>query len=501
MKSKFNLVGLAVLAGIASLSLAGCGGGGGGGVTPPPDTGGYVPNTPSQPAKPTNSARVTISTDYNGAPAKSVGVAVLDSGINPTHQEFTDNGGKNGVGGDIILGGIASSSVLFTKYSSLYGPLPPADQFDPNDFNWDGGSAHGNNVASIIGGANIGYSGNASMYIEMITNDSTSDGVINAAALGDAADKGMSFSNLSSAMDVVTSYQAAADQVATEPAGSGVTTFNNPRDVQYDSYQSMIKKGMGVIVSAGNEGINVSNGANWQSGNPMIPLTLVVGALDDSGNNLASYSNFAGENPLVQSRFLVAPGTNMGANPSSNTDYSSFTGTSSAAPVVTAAAATLKAYWSFMTPAQVEQRLLDTADKNFNALWSQNTCGASGTMNCGSYYFGQGRLDLKAALAPAGVVVTSTGASVPTGVSASSAPVKATSLSVPASMSSIQKQVQAASVGVQGFDSIGRNYTLNLAPSIGTSVDPTQALGNKMGGLMGSFMSKGSTSFTSFDQQ
>uniref|UniRef100_UPI002AD4CD7C S8 family serine peptidase n=1 Tax=Halothiobacillus sp. TaxID=1891311 RepID=UPI002AD4CD7C len=217
--------------------------------------------------------------------------------------------------------------------------------------------------------------------------------------------------------------------------------------------------------------------------------------------NLASYSDYAGDNPLVQSRFLVASGTNMGADPTSNTAYGSFTGTSSATPVVTAAASTLKAYWSFMTPTQVEQRLLDTADKNFNALWSQNNCGTSGTLNCGTYTFGQGRLDLNAALAPAGVVVTATGASVPTGVSASSAPVQATSLTVPAAMASIQKQVQAASVGIQGFDSIGRNYTVNIAPSIGTAVDPSQALGNKMGGVMDSFMTKGATSFTAFDQQ
>lgn len=487
-------------AGLSSALLSGCGGSGGSA----PDPGNYVPNPPpapttTAPVRPTNTDRVTITSDYNGAPAKSVNVAVLDSGVNPDHQEFTDNGGKNGVGGNIITGGLSSASILYTKYSSLYGSLPAGA--NPNDYNWDGGSVHGNYVASIIGGYNVGYSGDASMYIEKITDTTTANPTVIAAALGDAASKGMSFSNLSYGMDAVTSYQSASDQVATEAPGSGVTVFNNDYDVQYNEYQTMINKGMGVVISAGNEGVNVSTGANWKSGNPMIPLTLVVGALDSSGNNLATYSNYAGENPLVQSRFLVAEGTNTGADPTSNTGYGSFTGTSSAAPVVTAAAATLKSYWSFMTPAQVEQRLLDTADKNFNALWTQNTCGSSGTMNCGTYTFGQGKLDLKAALAPAGVVVTAVGASVPTGVSAQSAPVQATSLVVPASMGSIQKQVQAASVGVQGFDAIGRNYTVNLAPNVGTSIDPTQALGNKMGNVMGAFMNKGSSNFVSFDQQ
>lgn len=493
MKMKWNSVALAVAAAISVSALSGCASGGGGSPTPA-----YAPPS-TAPVAPVNNARVTITKDYNGAPAQSVGVAVLDSGINPTHQEFTDNGGKNGVGGNIVTGGILSSSILFTKYSSLYGTMPST--VNPNDYNWDGGSVHGNYVASIIGGANVGYSGNASMYIEKITDTTTADPTVIAAALGDAATKGMSFSNLSYGMDTVTSYQNAATQVAGEPAGSGVTVFNNAYDVQYNEFQSMISKGMGVVVSAGNNSANVSSGANWQSGNPMIPLTLVVGALDSTGNTLASYSNYAGENTLIQSRFLVAEGANTGADPTSNTGYSTFTGTSSAAPVVTAAAATLKSYWSFMTPTQVEQRLLDTADKNFNAQWSQNNCGSSGTLNCGSYYYGQGRLDLTAALAPAGVVVTATGTSVPTGVSAASAPVQATSLTVPAAMASIQKQVQAASVGVQGFDAIGRNYTLNLAPQVGAAVDPTQALGNKMGGVMSAFMDKGATTFTSFDQQ
>jgi subtilisin family serine protease len=492
---KRSLVAAAIAAAGVSL-LSGCASGGGSG---PASTYAPLPPVQTAPVRPTNTARVTITKDYNGAPAQSVNVAVLDSGINPTHQEFTDNNGKNGVGGNIITGGITSSSLLYTKYSSLYGALPSG--LNPNDYNWDNGNVHGNYVASIIGGANIGYSGNASLYIEKITDTTTADPTVIAAALGDAASKGMSFSNLSYDMDPITTYQIAANTVAKEGAGSGVTVFNNAEDVQYNEYRTVINKGMGVVISAGNSNLNVSTDANWQSGNPVIPLTLIVGSSDSTGNYLAPYSNYAGDNPLIQSRFLVAPGTNTGADPASNTSYGSFTGTSSAAPVVTAAAATLKSYWSFMTPTQVEQRLLDTTDKNFNALWSQNTCGTSGTLNCGTYYFGQGRLNLSAALAPAGVVVTSVGTAVPTSVTAQSAPIQATSLTVPASMASIQKQVQAASVGVQGFDAIGRNYTINLAPQVGASIDPAQALGNKIGGVMTTFMSNGSSRFTSFDQQ
>ncbi len=447
--------------------------------------------------------------DYNGAAAQSVGVAVLDSGINTTHQEFTGNGGKNGVGGPIVSGGINTTAAMNNAYPTITGTTTPQDT---SDYSYASGqSTHGNFVASIIAGANIGYSGDASLYIEKITDTSTASSATVAYGFGDAAVKGMSFANLSYGLDPISYYKLLADQVAAERA-AGKTGINNLTDMQYAQYQNVINKGMGLIVAAGNGTLNFSTSNNttstWSTSNPLYGQTLIVGALDSGQNNLASYSNFAGDDPNVQKRFITAPGTNTGADPTSNTAYGSFSGTSSAAPVVTAAAATLKSYWSFMTPAQVQQRLLDTADKNFNQMWSINTCGASGNLNCGNYYFGQGRLDLPAALAPAGVVVTTTAASVPTASTGApggsyanpqTAPAQAARLVVPAALAPIQQQVRAESVGLQGFDAIGRNYTLNIAPAITTATDPTQTLGYEMQGFIDGFMNKGQSSFTAFE--
>lgn len=509
--------------------LAGCGGGG---SSPPPDTSSYVPTpapTPTPPPTPAptpvpvspttppptagpsptatpnapvNQNRITTLTDYAGTPAQSVGVAVLDSGINPTHQEFTANSGLNGVGGPIVSGGINTNAAMNNAYPSITGTSAPQDT--TNYLYASGESNHGNFVASIIGGNNVGYTGDASLYIEKITTTDTADTATIAYGFGDAASKGMSFANLSYGLDPIGYYQQLADQVAAERA-AGQTGINNLTDVQYAQYQNVISHGMGLVVSAGNTGTSFSathNTSNtWSASNPLYGLTLIVGALDSTQKALASYSNYAGDDPNVQKRFLVAPGTNVGADPSSDTAYGNFSGTSSAAPVVTAAAATLKSYWSFMTPTQVAQRLLDTADKNFNAQWGIDTCGVLGNLNCGSYYFGQGRLDLPAAMQPAGVVVTTTAASVPTSASAQSAPAATTGLTVPAALAPIQQQVRAESVGIQGFDAIGRNYTLDLAPAINSVTDPTQTLGYQMQGFMTDFMDRGRSAFHAFENR
>lgn len=489
-------------ASIATLAamLSACGGGSS------PDPSNYVANPPQTPppapAYPTNAQRVTVTQDYNGAQGQSTKVAVLDTGVSSSHQEFTDNGGKNALGDSIISGGINAVNAMDNAYPTLTstsGTLDTSDyQYNPN-----GGfeNDHGNFVASIIGGAHIGFSGDASMYIEKISDNGTASGLVTAYAFGDAASKGNQFANLSWNLDPVSQYQYASDY---EAGQGGFTSVNNMTDMIYASYQKVLTAGMGMIVAAGNASASFSatnnTASNWKTSNPVYSLTLIVGALDSDNSTLAGYSNYAGDDANVQARFITAIGTNTGADPSSNTAYNTFMGTSSATPVVTAAAATLKTYWSFMTPAQIEQRLLDTADKNFNSLWSQNNCGASGTENCGAYYYGQGRLDLAAAMQPAGVVVTSVAATVPTAPSAQSAPVQATSLSIPASMGNIAQQVRAASVGIRGFDPIGRDYELNLKPAITTNTDPSLSLSAKMSGFGSRFLQAGSAVHTLSDQ-
>ncbi|ANJ66653.1 hypothetical protein A9404_04015 [Halothiobacillus diazotrophicus] len=495
-----NLLTLALLATTAA-TLAGCGGG----SSTPPDTGSYVPNPAPTPAPtyPTNSGRVTVTSDYAGAPAQSVTVAVLDSGINSQHQEFTDNGGKNGVGGAIVSGGINTVNA----YDNAYPTLPQTSgNLDTTNYQWNSSqysneSYHGNFVASIIAGAHTGYSGDASLYIEKITGYGTASANVIDFGFSDAANNGAQFANLSFGYDPISEYQQTANYENSVNGYQG--TVRNATDADWVSWQNTISHGLGMVVSAGNNSLNFSTShataAGWNVNNPLYKQVLIVGALSSDNSTLASYSNYAGDDPNVQARFITAVGTNTGADPSTNTKYGQFMGTSSAAPIVTAAAATLKSYWSFMTPAQVEQRLLDTADKNFNSLWNQNNCGTSGALNCGSYYYGSGRLDLNAAMQPAGVVVTTTAASVPTSASAQSAPAAATGISVPASLAPVAASVKAASVGVQGFDAIGRNYTLNLAPSVSTFADPTQTVSYKMTGFAAKFMQSGQP-FKTLDQ-
>lgn len=67
--------------------------------------------------------------------------------------------------------------------------------------------------------------------------------------------------------------------------------------------------------------------------------------------------------------------------------------------------------WPHLDAATVTQHLLDTADQS-SPLFQSNTCGASGTANCGTYYLGQGEADILEALAPAGTLSVPTGSQV-----------------------------------------------------------------------------------------
>ena len=97
------------------------------------------------------------------------------------------------------------------------------------------------------------------------------------------------------------------------------------------------------------------------------PSTIFVGALDRNGTttqkaSLASYSNFAGSDPVVQNHFL-----SVGVR----SDLTGLAGTSFAAPVVSGYAAVLGSKFTTATPAQISNRLLDTARtdtiQNYNA--------------------------------------------------------------------------------------------------------------------------------------
>lgn len=75
----------------------------------------------------------------------------------------------------------------------------------------------------------------------------------------------------------------------------------------------------------------------------------MVGALGED-DELADDSRYAGANALVRSRFIVAPGTNRAAVANGDgTEFADFTGTSSAAPVVSAGMTSVLGRWGHLS--------------------------------------------------------------------------------------------------------------------------------------------------------
>ena len=111
---------------------------------------------------------------------------------------------------------------------------------------------------------------------------------------------------------------------------------------------------------------------------------IAVGALDESGSRRALFSNACGE---VAQYCLFAPGSNIRSTVPQG-GFDQLSGTSMAAPHVSGAAAVLWAAFPNKNARQIVSRLLDTAQP-------LDRYGISST-------FGHGKLDLRAAMRPAG---------------------------------------------------------------------------------------------------
>ncbi|KTG16174.1 MULTISPECIES: S8 family serine peptidase [unclassified Guyparkeria] len=463
------------MAAVSLLLLTACGGGGGG-ATPPPgdsDTGSYT-FTPVQPA-------ATITESNSGVSNPSEVVALIDSGLDLNHDEFQ---GDNPVGKPIVTTTTDSASNWCTNTGG-------SGCSDPNDVSDE--SSHGTAVGSLIAGKTLAYSGNSQLAVydvsDAASGDITTVGWITQ-AMSDLVDNGNRVANLSYTFDAVTARQV-------------YPTTSTERQ-QIDKF---VNSGAVLISSAGNDAESYSDkvGSTWNAdvneANTLVDQYLVVGALD--GDELASYSNFAGDNPLVQDRFLVTQGTHTVAIANSAPDaYGTGTGTSFAAPIVSAAMATILSKWDHFTPVQAAQRLLDTTDREFANRndaggddYGDTSCGASDDIDCGLYTYGQGRLDIEAALAPEGVLSVATTASVPDGSDPDAGSSITTSgLLLPAGLGDTADQIAAAASRVEVFDELGRNYTADLSGMVQAASDPTQGLGYRMSEFLANGLARRATS-------
>lgn len=303
---------------------------------------------------------------WNNAPyrqGQGIGVAVVDSGVNPNGDLYTALG--------------VNRQVANVRFNSDY-----------NQSTYDG-YGHGTHVASIIGGDGsessgkyIGVAPLVNIVNVKVSNDdgsaATKDVILGLQwVLQNKALYNIRIVNLSLNSSAAESYHTNPLNAAVE-----ILWFN----------------GIVVVVSAGNRG----DSAIYPPAND--PFVITVGATDDKGtttmsdDKVASFSAYGTTSDGVQKPDLVAPGTNIvarlvntnmglaGAHPANRVgnQYFRMSGTSMAAPIVSGAIALLLNDEPNLTPDQVKYRLRATA----NTTWAGYNAATAGA----------GYLDIEAAV-------------------------------------------------------------------------------------------------------
>ena len=291
----------------------------------------------------------TIHADnvWNTSPylqGQGVGVAVVDSGINPNGDLYTNMGVNRQI-----------ANVYFnTDYNQ----------------NTSDGYGHGTHVSSVVagdgsdsGGKYIGVAPMANIINVKVTNDDGSARSSDVIAglqwvLENKATYNIRIVNISFNSSIAESYHTSPLDAAVE-----ILWFNK----------------IVVVVSAGNQ----ANGILYPPAND--PFVITVGATDDNGtaslndDEMTSFSAYGTTSDGFVKPDLVAPGrnivarlvnTNMGmaqAHPSNviAQTYFKMSGTSVSAPMVSGAVAILLQSEPTLTPDQVKYRLIATANKSW----------------------------------------------------------------------------------------------------------------------------------------
>lgn len=219
---------------------------------------------------------------------------------------------------------------------------------------------HGTHVAGIIAGQPQGDQiqyGVASKVAKIMT--------VRAVPNGDERDK-----------DVANAIRYAVDNGAKILNMSFGKPVSPGKKYVWDAMKYAQDKGVLLVKAAGNDNENIAehiyyptNFKSPKDGKPFIDNMIVVGASTNDNEFLrASFSNYNGK--MVD---VFAPGEKIYSTvPDGKYEY--LQGTSMAAPVVAGVAAVLWAYMPSLTPAQIIESLVKTANKStVNAMIDSNT--------------------------------------------------------------------------------------------------------------------------------
>jgi subtilisin family serine protease len=441
--------------------LVGCsGGGGGGGPTIPtqttplytdqyqfPQTNTHIPDNLNQ-----VKAQVAHDNGFTGGPISvpySTGssdksnrnlqtvVAVLDSGINPNHYDFSD-----------------PNKIIGWKDFTATNGLTPYDV--------DG---HGTFVSHIIAGQRQGtyddYYGIAYgaqiLSGQIINSDGTSTNI-----------------QLQNAIDWVVQQKTSIDIPNTRKLvsvnlslGTNDASFVNSNFEV--SFISALQAGLTFVVAAGNESLDclpdktgsLNNKCSFPAASPWVSAHpdqylnsdggwIVVGSVD-ANNNISSFSNKAG---VTKNNYLVAPGENViAASNNNNNGYCVGSGTSFSTPLVTGAIALMAQKWPYLTGRQNAQILFDTA----------TDLGAPGIDNV----YGNGLLNLTKAFNPVGTITIPLASATAFETSAHRTTLTNTQLTTSSSMFSLKSLIPLNET--IGLDSYSRDFKVEVTNGINSN--------------------------------
>ncbi|BCM89738.1 thermophilic serine proteinase [Abditibacteriota bacterium] len=366
-----------------------------------------------------------------GAPAawnKTTGnantiVAIIDSGINYTHEDLAANMWKN----PKEIAGNGKDDDGNGYVDDVYGIDAGDHDTNPMDANH-----HGSHCAGIIGAAGnngIGVSGvnwNVKLMACKVLN----------------AQGGIPSASVIEAMQYVATMKARGNNIRVINESLGGPTYVQ---AEKDAFDALNNAGILVAAAAGNETNNNDTKASYPASYDC-PNIIAVAA-SDSSDDVASFSNYG-----ATTVDLAAPGVDIYSTfwPGNNA-YSNLSGTSMATPMVAGAAALLSSFSPTQTPITLKKLLMDTVDPL--PQWDGRVVSG-------------GRMNLARALVavdPNGLpIVTSTS---PHGVATALRPAVVVNFSKPMNPASVQSNWSFAPNVTGTFAWTNNNQTVTFTPS------------------------------------
>lgn len=265
-----------------------------------------------------------------------VTVAIIDSGINVTHEDFINSNNEN------IISELSANfdSTDFKNYNQTYTVSGIVKNDGLTCINDENG--HGTNVAGIIaaqanGKGIVGIAPNVNLMI--LKTDYTFNAMN--AALRYAADNGADIINMS-----IQSYTQNVSY-----GSQSWAAITNADTLLQSSIDYAYNKGCLIVAAAGNANTNIKS---YPAANNHV---LGVGSLaNESMTSKAAFSNYG------EYIDLVAPGYVYTTAKDSSSSYVNTQGTSFSSPIVAAVAALYKQFNPKATNSNIEQFLKETCD-------------------------------------------------------------------------------------------------------------------------------------------